>query len=49
MFELKEYQKQALEVLENFLVAARSQSVESAFEQALIQQNQNPVALLKRI
>jgi type III restriction enzyme len=43
MFELKKYQKQALGVLENFLVAARSQSVESAFEQALIKQNQNLV------
>ena len=42
MFELKKYQKQALEVLENFLVDARSQPVESAFEQALIRQKQNP-------
>jgi len=43
MFELKKYQKQALEVLEKFLVATRSQPVESAFEQALIRQKQNPV------
>ena len=43
MFELKNYQKQALVVLENFLVAARSQSVESAFEQALTEQKQKPV------
>ena len=43
MFELKNYQKQALAVLENFLVAARSQSVESAFEQALTEQKQKPV------
>ncbi|MDP3837651.1 MAG: hypothetical protein Q8Q54_01880 [Methylococcales bacterium] len=34
MFELKNYQQQALTVLENFLVAAKRQSVESAFEQA---------------
>ena len=43
MFELKNYQQQALTVLENFLVAAKCQSVESAFEQALSQQNQTPV------
>ena len=43
MFELKNYQKQALAVLEDFLVAARSQSVESAFEQALTEQKQKPV------
>ena len=43
MFELKNYQKQALAVLEDFLVAARSQSVESAFEQALTQQKQKTV------
>jgi type III restriction enzyme len=40
MFELKEYQKQALNVLQDFLIAAQSGSMESAFEQALLAQNQ---------
>jgi hypothetical protein len=32
MFELKNYQKLALKVLENFLVAAKQGTVASAFE-----------------
>ncbi|WP_411725373.1 DEAD/DEAH box helicase family protein [Methyloglobulus sp.] len=43
MFTLKKYQQQVLAVLENFLVAARSQPVELAFGQALSQQNQTPI------
>lgn len=44
MFELKQYQKRALTTLENFLVNAKQDSVGTAFEQALIAQNQTPVA-----
>lgn len=37
MFELKNYQKRAKKVLENFLVSSQKRTVECAFEQALIE------------
>ncbi len=38
MFELKDYQKLALAVLENFLLATQKRTLDAAFEQALIAQ-----------